>query len=53
MAMRAVARNRDAAALMGVPVQRIRAITFAGGTALAGVAGGLLGAMFTDRAHDG
>jgi len=47
MAMRAVARNRDAAALMGVPVQRTRTIAFAGGTALAGVAGGLLGAMFT------
>jgi branched-chain amino acid transport system permease protein len=47
MAMRAVARNRDAAALMGVPVQRIRAMAFAGGSALAGVAGGLLGAMFT------
>jgi branched-subunit amino acid ABC-type transport system permease component len=45
--MRAVARNRDAAALMGVPVQRIRAMAFAGGSALAGVAGGLLGAMFT------
>jgi branched-chain amino acid transport system permease protein len=47
MAMRAVARNRDAAALMGIPVQRVYAFTFAVGTALAGVAGGLLGAMFT------
>ncbi len=47
MAMRAVARNRDAAALMGIPVQRVYAVTFAVGTSLAGVAGGLLGAMFT------
>src|SRR6185436_9023184 len=47
MAMRAVAKNRDAAALMGVPVRRVFALTFAVGTALAGVAGGLLGAMFT------
>lgn len=47
MAMRAVATNRAAAALMGVPVDRIYALTFAIGAALAGVAGGLLGAMFT------
>ena len=47
MAMRAVARNRDAAALMGIPVQAVFAITFAVGAGLAGVAGGLLGAMFT------
>ena len=47
MAMRAVARNRDAAALMGISVQRVYAVTFAVGTGLAGVAGGLLGAMFT------
>ncbi len=47
MAMRAVARNRDAAALMGIAVNRIYAFTFGLGTALAGVAGGLLGAMFT------
>jgi branched-chain amino acid transport system permease protein len=47
LAMRAVARNRDAAALMGIPVGRVYAITFAMGTGLAGVAGGLLGAMFT------
>ena len=47
MAMRAVARNRDAAALMGIPVDRVYAITFAVAAAIAGVAGGLLGAMFT------
>jgi branched-chain amino acid transport system permease protein len=47
MAMRAVAANRGAAALMGIPVDRVYALTFALGAALAGVAGGLLGAMFT------
>jgi branched-chain amino acid transport system permease protein len=47
MAMRAVAKNRDAAALMGVPVRRVFALTFAVGSAMAAVAGGLLGAMFT------
>jgi len=47
MAMRAVAGNRDASALMGIPVDRVYAITFAVGTGIAGVAGGLLGAMFT------
>jgi len=47
MAMRAVAGNRDAAALMGIPVDRVYAITFAVGSGIAGVAGGLLGGMFT------
>ena len=47
MAMRAVAANRGAAALMGIPVDRVYAITFAVGSGLAAVAGGLLGAMFT------
>lgn len=47
MAMRAVARNRDAAALMGIPVNRVFTITFAVAAAIAGAAGGLLGAMFT------
>jgi len=47
MALRAVASNRDAAALMGIPVAHVYAITFALGASLAGVAGGLLGAMFT------
>src|SRR5438445_10771451 len=49
MAMRAVAGNRDAAALMGIPVDRVYAITFAVGSGIAGAAGGLLGAMFTTQ----
>jgi branched-chain amino acid transport system permease protein len=47
MAMRAVARNPDAAALMGVNVPRIYGLTFSMGAGLAAVSGGLLGAIFT------
>jgi branched-chain amino acid transport system permease protein len=47
MAMRAVARNPDAAALMGVNVPRIYGLTFSTGAGLAAVSGGLLGAIFT------
>jgi branched-chain amino acid transport system permease protein len=46
IAMRAVARNPDAAALMGVDVNRIYALTFAVGAAFAAVSGALLGAIF-------
>jgi branched-chain amino acid transport system permease protein len=46
LAMRATARDRDAAALMGVDVQRIGAVTFGVGCALAAVSGGLLGGIF-------
>jgi branched-chain amino acid transport system permease protein len=46
LAMRATARDRDAAALMGVDVQRIGALTFGVGCALAAVSGGLLGGIF-------
>jgi len=46
MAMRAVARDKGTAALMGIDVDKIYAFTFALGSALAGVAGALLGAIF-------
>lgn len=45
-AIRAVAEDKDVAALMGVNVDRTIAITFAVGAAMAGAAGTLYGLMF-------
>ncbi|MBI4269698.1 MAG: branched-chain amino acid ABC transporter permease [Candidatus Rokubacteria bacterium] len=46
MAIRALAKDRDAALLMGVNAERMHMLTFALGSALAAAAGALLGAMF-------
>jgi branched-chain amino acid transport system permease protein len=45
-AMRAVAQNRAVAPLMGIKVERVSAITFAIGTACAGIGGALLLPVF-------
>jgi branched-chain amino acid transport system permease protein len=46
-AMRAVAQDRMAARLLGVPIGRVAALTFAVGSGLAGLAGAIVGAAFT------
>jgi branched-chain amino acid transport system permease protein len=46
-AMRAVAQDRVAARLLGVPIDRVASWTFALGSAFAGIAGALTGAAFT------
>jgi branched-chain amino acid transport system permease protein len=46
-AIRAVAQNADSCTLVGVQVERIYALTFGIGTALAGMAGLLLGTLFS------
>ena len=45
-AMRAVAEDREAAALMGINVDRVIVVTFAVGAAMAGAAGVLYGLVF-------
>lgn len=52
-ALRALAQDREAAALMGVNIDRYRALGFAIGAALAGVAGGLLVTLFAVNAGAG
>ena len=44
--IRAVANNRDAAELMGIPTGRVLALSFGLGTMLAAVAGGLIATFF-------
>lgn len=46
MAVRALARDRDTALLMGIDANRMHALTFAIGAALSGAAGALVGSMF-------
>ena len=46
-AMRAVAQDRVAARLLGVPIDRVASWTFALGSGMAGLAGALVGAAFT------
>jgi branched-chain amino acid transport system permease protein len=45
-AIRAVAQNPDSCTLVGIDVERIRALTFGLGTALAGLAGVLAATLF-------
>jgi branched-chain amino acid transport system permease protein len=45
-AMRAVAQDRVAARLLGIPIDRVAAHTFALGSGLAGLTGGIVGATF-------
>ena len=46
-AMRAVAQDRVAARLLGVPIDRVAVSTFAIGSGLAGLAGAIVGATFS------
>lgn len=53
VAMLAVVQNRDAARLMGIPIQRTIAAAFAVSTLLAGVAGVLIAPLFNVQADMG
>lgn len=51
--LRATAQQQDAAALQGIPVERVKAIAFALGTALAALAGVVISTTVTFDAHLG
>src|SRR3974377_88184 len=53
MAIRALARDRDAALLMGIDADRMQSFTFGLGSALAAAAGGALGRRFNCYPHVG
>jgi branched-chain amino acid transport system permease protein len=52
-AMRAVAQDETGARLVGIPVARIHALTFALGSAMSGLAGGALLFLFPSSPHVG
>jgi len=52
-AIRAVAQESEAAALMGIPIDRVVAISFALGAALAAAAGAFVGSIFFLTPHVG
>jgi branched-chain amino acid transport system permease protein len=52
-ALRAVAQDGEAALMQGIPVDRIYAVAFAVGAALAAIAGGIIGPVFSLHVYMG
>ncbi len=52
-ALRAVAQDPEAAAMQGIPVERVRIVAFAAGCGLAAIAGGLIGPVFSLNVYMG
>src|SRR2546425_6032468 len=50
--IRAVAEDREMAAIMGVNVRRVIAVTFFMGSALGGAGGGLVGVYYRSEEHN-